>query len=118
MTSPGLVVRTVRGVSVVRLCDISMTEYDEVESLKHNLYELIDRHAASRIALDFTNVRHLPTEAIGVLLKLKAKAEEIGGQVVIFGLGEYPLEAFEFLHLHRVLEICQTEEQALGALGS
>jgi anti-sigma B factor antagonist len=117
MGSSELTVRAVRGVAVVGLADLSETDYDQIESFKQALYNVIDRRGASKIALDFTKVTYLPTEAIGALLKLKAKAEGLGGDVVIFGLGAYPLEAFEFLHLHRVFEICDTEEQALAALG-
>ena len=102
---------------MVKLADIPEMEYEQIESLKQALYNVIDQRGASKIALDFTTVSYLPTEVIGVLLKLKAKAEGMGGDVVIFGLGAYPLEAFEFLHLHKVFEICDTEEQALAALG-
>ena len=117
MTSSGLEIRTVRGAAVVELGEGSLAEYEQIESTKQRLYELIDGYAASKIALGFAKVTFLPTEAIGVLLKLKAKAEAIGGRMVIFGLADYPLEAFEFLHLHKVFEMCESETQALSALG-
>jgi len=117
MASSGLEIRMIRGAAVVKLGARCLAEYEDIESIKQRLYELIDGYAATKIALDFTEVTFLPTEAIGVLLKLKAKAEGVGGRAVIFGLADYPLEAFEFLRLHEVFEICESETQALSALG-
>lgn len=117
MASSKLTIRGVQDAVVVGFCEISITKYEQIESVKRDLYALVDKDAAKKIVVDFTALDFLTTEAIGALLMLQAKAEAAGGRVALCGLRGHPLETFEFLRLHEAFEIHPTQGQALAALG-
>jgi len=115
---PELTVRTVQDVAVAEIHVASITTYKQIEPIKSGLYGAIDRGATRKIVVDFSAVEFLTTEAIGMLLKLKAKTESLGGRLALSGLRDHPREAFEFLHLHKAFEVYPTQAEALAALAA
>lgn len=115
--SPGLLIHSIRDVTVVTFSDTTILDTLQVEQIGEQLYELVDQKACKKLVLDFSNVKLLSSSAIGVLITLKKKLDQIRGQVVLCGLRKDLMRVFKITRLDKMFKFHADEEQALAEFG-
>jgi anti-sigma B factor antagonist len=116
MPSSGLVVAEVKGVMVVAFQSASITDLLTIETIGGQLYALVEQQARKKIVLDFTAVRFLSSQMLGVLIQLQRKARQIGGRIVLCSMRPDLMKVFEITRLDKILEFAPDERQALAKL--
>lgn len=71
---------------------------------------------ARTVVLDFTEVSMLTSAGIGILVRLYARLKDHGGRLVVFGCSEKVREVIAIVMLEKVLNVCDSEDQAWEAL--
>ena len=117
MAESGLVVTQIRDVTVVNFRDSSILDTVAVETIGRELYPLVDERAARKLILDFSSVRFLSSQMLGVLISLQKKSAAIKGEVVICGLRKELQKVFKIMKLEKVLSFAESEDRALNSFG-
>ena len=114
---PRLLIHWIRDVTVVNFNDSSILDGAQVEQIGEQLYELVDHKDRKKLILDFSNVQLLSSSALGVLITLRTKAEQIKGRVVLCGLRKDLRKVFKITRLDKLFTFCDDEEKALATFG-
>ena len=112
MPSTEIVMTPIQDVMVVNFRATSILESTAVQAVARDLYALVDQQACRKIVLDFSPVRMLSSQMIGVLINLHKKSQDIKGRVVLCGLRPDLSKIFKITNLDKVLTFADNEEQA------
>lgn len=93
----------------------SLMNHADLERIGQALYRLIDEEHHKQVLLDFTRVRFLSSQAIGILLTLNKKLAQVeGGKLVLCGVGPSLMELLKITRLNRVFTIRTDRKDALS----
>ncbi len=109
-------VKSAYGDIVVVSLEGTVTLGKESVLLRDTLRERCDT-VSSRILLDLEDVTFMDSSGIGVLVELKAHALHHMGDVRVCNCPSFVTRILFRLALHRILEVYETEDQALHAWG-
>ncbi|HUT58965.1 MAG TPA: STAS domain-containing protein [Phycisphaerae bacterium] len=113
MPPSGLVVSEIENVTIVSFRSASIIDLPSVEAIGRDLYTLVDEQAKRRIILDFSAVKFLSSQMLGVLIALQKKSKAIKGRVVLCGLRPELQKVFKITKLDKILEFAPDEGEAL-----
>lgn len=117
MAESQLLIHAIQDATIVNFPNASILDSMVIDAIGRELYALVDEKASRKIVLDFSGVKFLASQAIGVLITLKQKVDEIGGQVVICGMREEVRRVFKIMDLGKLFEFFDVEEKALEHMG-
>jgi anti-sigma B factor antagonist len=83
-------------------------------SLRQKLNELVNQNVR-KIVVNLSQVEHINSLAIGVMVGTSKKLREDGGDLKVYGLTEHIREIFDLIGTSEVLEIHDSETSALDA---
>lgn len=111
---PPLLVQMVDGWCVIEFKTASLMDTMELERIAGAIYPLIDEQDHRRVILDFTAVRYLSSQAIGILLTLNRKLGALDrSKLVLCGVNDTLMQLLKITRLDRVLTIKPTQREAL-----
>lgn len=100
--------------SVVDFQTASLMNPAELERLSTALYRLVDEEKRHRLLLDFTKVKYLSSQAIGIIITLNKKAtQHAGGKLTLCGVAPPLMNLLKITRLDRVLKVTSTQAEAL-----
>lgn len=70
----------------------------------------------SAVAMDLSNVTFVDSSALGLIVSVFRRVQEVEGRFCLFGLSPQVMAIFELTRLHRTFDIYDDEGQALAAL--
>ncbi|MFW6154411.1 MAG: STAS domain-containing protein [Planctomycetota bacterium] len=117
MADSHLLIHTIKDAVVVNFRQGSILDSLVIDAIARELYALVDERAARKIVLDLTGVKFLASQAVGVLITLKRKAEAIGGDVLICAMPDEIRRVFKIMKLQAVFRFYDSEAAALESLG-
>jgi anti-sigma B factor antagonist len=98
---------------VVRFGDHRILDEVAIEKIGQELYAVADQEKCHRLILDLTGVERISTVMLGKLLMLNQRLLAKGGELRLCGLEPEVQPVFEMTKLNHILEICETESEAL-----
>ena len=103
------------GYTVVEFQTDSLTHPLEIERIGHALYRLVEQDGKRSVLLDFTRVKYLSSQAIGIILTLNKKLSQFeDAAVVLCGVGTQLMQLLKITRLDQLLKIAPTQAEALG----
>ncbi len=116
--SAHLRIRRADAVSVVEFADRKILEELSIQEIGEELYRLVESEPGIRLLLNFKNVDHLSSAALGMLITLSKRVKEHSGELKLSDINQQIFEVFRITRLNRVFDIYDTAEQALAAFGN
>ena len=104
------------GVLIIAFEPTDEANYDWQSTQRDWLYKLIESREDPRFAVDLNEVNYLASSEIGFLVTIKRRIDRQKGKVVFFGISPYIHDIFRTMNLHRVLDIVESRNDALGKL--
>lgn len=102
--------------TVVEFLTTSLMNPVELERLSTALYRLVDQQDHHRLLVDFTKVKYLSSQAIGIVITLHKKvAQKKDGRLLLCGVGASLMNLLKITRLDKILTITTTQEEALRA---
>lgn len=101
-----------QGVSIVNIVDRAIIHDSEIAQMGQELDDLLDQ-GRRRIVLDFGNVKHLSSQAVGVLIQAQRRAKSGGGLLKLCNPNPAVAEVFKITNLPRAIEIHTDHANAL-----
>ena len=112
--SSHLRIRRANGVSVVEFADRKILEELSIQEIGEELHQVVESEAGIKLLLDFKNVDHLSSAALGMLITLNKKVKEQSGDLKLSDINRQIFEVFKITRLNRVFDIHDTAEEALA----
>jgi anti-sigma B factor antagonist len=102
-------------VSVVSFGERKILEELMINQIGERLSELAEAESAPKMLLDFGNVEHLSSAALGMLITLNKQLVGQQGQLVLANIHPQIYEVFKITRLNKLFDIRDTTEAGLGA---
>ena len=103
-------------VTVVELTDRKILDEICISQIGERLQGLVAKADVPKFVLDFSNVGHMSSSALGMLITLHKRIREKNGQLLLSGIQPPIYEVFVITRLNEIFRICQTKEEALGSV--
>lgn len=107
-------IKRIDGVSVVEFVDRKILEELSIKEIEDELSQLIESEPGIRLLLNFHNVDHLSSAALGTLITLNKKIKEQSGAMKLSDINRQIFEVFKITRLHRVFDIHDTIDEAMS----
>ena len=114
--TPRLRVTAAGGATVVELTDRRILDELSINEIGEQLASMVAKSAAPKFVLDFSGVTHMSSSVLSMLIALRNRIREKGGELRLSGIQPPILELFAMTRLNEIFTICQTREQALQTL--
>ena len=103
-------------VTVVELIDRKILDEVSILEIGEQLGALVTASDSPRIVLDFSNVGHLSSSALGMLITLHKRIREKDGLLRLCSIQPAIREIIEITRLNEIFQIAESREEALSAL--
>jgi anti-anti-sigma factor len=110
-----LLIQTYRDVTVVNFQNISVLDSANIESLGRSLLELVQVQDHRKLILDFSTVRFMSSQALGMIIQLRKALDAIKGKVLIVGIRPDLYKVFKITNLHKMFTFYEELDKALAA---
>jgi len=104
-------------VVVVDFIDAAIMDSLQIQQIAQELYNLVDEQANKYVLLDFSNVKFLSSQTLGVMLNLHKKLTARKGWLGICALKQDLHKIFKLTRLDKLFNFYENEEEALRAIG-
>lgn len=101
-------------VSVVEFADRKILEELAIQEIGEELHQVVESEHSIKLLLNFKNVDHLSSAALGMLITLNKKVKEQSGDLKLSDINRQIFEVFKITRLNRVFDIHDTADQALA----
>ncbi len=115
--SSHLKVKRAGGVSIVEFADRKILEELSIQEIGEELRAIVEGEPGPRLLLNFQNVDHLASAALGMLITLQKKVQEQNGTLKLSNINRQIFQVFRITRLNRVFDIHETAEEALASFG-
>ncbi|TVQ60022.1 MAG: anti-sigma factor antagonist [Phycisphaerales bacterium] len=103
------------GVTHVRFIDRNILDEANIQSIGDEIAQIIESSSSPRVLIDFDNVDHLSSAALGTLITINNKTNQRGGALKLANIDPQIYEVFVITKLHKLFDIHDTTEQALAS---
>ena len=110
-----LLIQCIGDVTVVSFVDTSILDQVHIQRIAEPLYHLVDAQDRRKLILDFSSVKLLSSQMMGVLLTLNKKMKAIKGKMVFCGLKPDLQKLFQVTGLEKLFEFYPDEPEAMDA---
>ena len=101
--------------AVVAFKATSISDADGIAVASKQITEYVDSNLPKRLVFDFEGVKFFSSQALGLLLDIRAKLETYGGEVVISAINPQLHRVFKITNLDKVFEFFPDAESAAKA---
>ncbi len=103
-------------VTVVELTDRKILDEVNISLISERLQGLVSKAENPKFVLDFANVMHMSSSALGMLITLHKRVREKDGQLRLSAIQPAIYEVFVITRLNEIFEISESVEQAIKTL--
>ena len=86
----------------------------EAQDVMDEIDEAVTGFDFNVLVLNFTRIRMLSSSFLGKLIGLRGRLRDRGIEIRVFGMNPDVRAGFKMLNLHRLIRLCETQEQAVS----
>jgi len=102
-------------VAVIHFRDRWLKDFDQLEELGRELYELVETETPPKLVLDFSGIEFLSSSALGKFISLHGKLRSRGGSMRLCSLQPQILDVFLICRLDQLFDIKKGLPEALSS---
>lgn len=114
--TPRLNVTTVGDISVVELADRKILDEVNISEIGEQMNSLVAESDNPKLLVDFANVAHMSSSALGMLITLHKRIRQKEGELRLCNIQPSIYEVFVITRLNEIFEISQSRQEALESL--
>ena len=103
--------------TVIEFQTPSLMNPQDLERVGSQLFSLVDEEKRNHVVLDFSKVKYLSSQAIGIILTLNKKLSGNSGggeSLVLCGVGPQLMQLLKITRLDRILTIRNSQQDAVA----
>jgi len=113
--SSRLRVRHEKDITQVEFVDRNILDEANIQQIGDEITELIDAATSPKLLINFANVDHLSSAALGTLITINNRMKSRKGQLRLANIDPQIYEVFKITKLDKLFSIHQTTEAALAS---
>jgi anti-sigma B factor antagonist len=113
-TIPTVAVTHQKDVNIVEFTQHKILDEMSIQDVEKALTGLIDESDRPKLLLDFSNVDHLSSAALGMLIEANDRIRQKNGQLRLSNIKPQIFEVFVLTQLNKLFRISPTRAEALG----
>jgi len=110
---PPVSVTSQKDIRIVEFTNNKILDEGNITEIGATLGSLIDESAQPKLLLDFANVDHLSSAALGMLININNKIKQKNGQLRLANIKPQIFEVFVITKLNKLFRILPTRADAL-----
>lgn len=114
--NPRMNVTQQNGVTIVELKDRKILDEMSIMQIGEQLNTLVAQSELPKIVMDFSNVGHMSSSALGVLITLHKRIRENHGQLRLCNIQPAIYEIFVITRLNEIFQISENRQEAISSL--
>ena len=95
--------------------DRNILEEAAIQQIGDEITKMIDAEGDPKLLLNFENVEHLSSAALGTLITINNKIKQKGGQLRLSNINPQIFEVFKITKLNKLFQIHDDTEKALAS---
>ena len=111
--SPRLAISSEGGITAIEFSDRKILDEVNIMQIGDRLNALAAEAETPKFLLDFSNVAHMSSSALGVLITLHKRIREKGGQLRLCNIEPAIYEVFAITRLNEIFTICGSRQEAM-----
>jgi anti-sigma B factor antagonist len=125
-TVPGKEVRTRKGmllkvsqkgdVAVASFTIYSIVDVQDVQRLSEEFTELLEKHKFNKLVVDFEKLGFMTSNVITILLNLRTKLKEAGGELRVCKVSPDIYNIFRVTHLDKLIPVHSSVSEAVQSI--
>jgi anti-sigma B factor antagonist len=112
---PPVSVTSQKDIRIVEFTNNKILDEGNISNIGTTLATLIDEAAQPKLLLDFANVEHLSSAALGMLISVNNKIRQKDGQLRLANIKPQIFEVFVITKLNKLFRILPTRSDALNS---
>ncbi len=108
-----VVVTETDGITQVAFVDRNILEEASIQQIGEEIGALVESSANPKILLNFENVEHLSSAALGTLITINTKVRQKSGQLRLSNIDKQIYEVFVITKLNKLFQIHGSNEEAM-----
>lgn len=104
------------GMHVVEFSDRKILEELSIREIEEELFTLVRETESIKLLLNFRNVEHLSSAALGMLINLDKEVKLAGGKLALSDIKPQIYEVFKITRLNKMFDIHDSAAQAVKQL--
>ena len=113
-TTPPLSVSQEKNVRIVEFTNSKILDEQNIKEIGDTLNVIVDENENPRVLVDFANVDHLSSAALGMLINVNNKVRQKNGQLRLANIKPQIQEVFMITKLNKLFRILPTRTEALA----
>ncbi len=114
--TPRLNVTAVGDIAVVELADRKILDEVNISEIGEQMNSLVADSDSPKLVVDFANVAHMSSSALGMLITLHKRIRQKEGELRLCNIQPSIYEVFVITRLNEIFEISQSRQEALESL--
>jgi len=114
-TSAPVSVNTEKDIRIVEFTNNKILDEANIAEIGQTLASLIDERVNPKLLLDFSNVDHLSSAALGMLINANNKIRQKNGQLRLAAIKPQIYEVFVITKLNKLFKILPNRAEAMSS---
>jgi anti-sigma B factor antagonist len=110
-----IVIEDIGDVTMVNFIDKKILDEQNIQMIGDDLFRLVDELGRRKLLLNFGNVEFMSSAALGKLIRLHQRLNQVSGKLILCGISKAILEIFEITKLDKMLKIVKDEQTGLSS---
>lgn len=102
-----------KDVTQVEFIDRNILDEANIQLIGEEISGLVEAHPKPKLLINFTNVDHLSSAALGTLITINNKVRNRGGQLRLANIDPQIYEVFVITRLNKIFNIHETTDDAV-----
>ncbi len=115
---PRLKITAEADVKIVELMDEKLLDESTIAGIGERVCALAAAEDTPRLVLDFANVGHMSSSALGMLITLHKRVREKNGRLALCNISPSIHEVFVITRLNEVFTICDDRDAAVDSVAA
>ena len=114
----GVEITSQDNVVVVVFKSASVSDVDRITAASKQIKKFIEENQPNRLIFDFGSVKFFSSQVLGLLLDIRTKVKEYGGEVVISAINPQLHRVFKITNLDKVFRFFPDKESGIQAVST
>jgi anti-sigma B factor antagonist len=107
-----------KDVKIVSFIENKILDEANITEIGQGLVSLVEARHRPKLLLDFQNVDHLSSAALGMLINVNQKVKLQNGELRLIHIKPQIMEVFEITRLNKLFKIMPGRDEALASFSS
>lgn len=102
-------------ISIVELLERRLIDANQIERIGRQIIELVSGAEAPRVVISFAKVEYLSSTMLNALIAIEKTIKKKNGQLRLSNLHADLQKVFTIMKLNKVMNICETADEAVAS---